>query len=159
MYSIQWTGILFNWIIMGMKFYKAYILIFYDAVLTDFFLWTSFPVPGYLIWDIPKKSILLQPSSQKMQKMRPGASKLSELWQFLYTKVAWNLNFTKFLNLKISVNFGDRSPNFCMWSLNLYLNNMSIATWGLSPLHHWFLRGGFRSPPPLWPTESVPPPW
>ena len=34
----------------------------------------------------------------------------------------------------------------CMWSLKLYLNNMSIATWGLSPLHHWFLRGDFRSP-------------
>ena len=84
-----------------------------------------------------------------MQKMSPVASKLSELWQFMYTKVTWNLNFTIFWNLKISLNFRDRSPKFCMWSLNLYLSNMSIATWGLSQLHNWFLRGGFRSPPPL----------
>ena len=76
------------------------------------------------------------------------ASKLSELWQFLYTKVTWNLNFTKFPNLEISVNFWDGSPNCCIWSLNVYLYNMSIATWGLSPLHHWFLWGGFRSLPP-----------
>ena len=83
-----------------------------------------------------------------MQKMSPVASKLSELWQFLYTKVSWKLNFTKFLNLEISLNFRDRGPIFCMWALNLHLNNMSIATWGLSPLRHWFLRGGFRSLPP-----------
>ena len=40
-----------------------------------------------------------------MQKMSPVASKLSELLQFLYTKVKLNLNFTKFLNLEISFNF------------------------------------------------------
>ena len=85
-----------------------------------------------------------------------SSSKLSELWEFLYTKVTWNINFNKFWNLEISVNFRDRSPNFCMWSLNLYLNNMSIATWGLSPLHHWFLRGGFRSPPPSDPENLYP---
>ena len=77
-----------------------------------------------------------------MQKMSPVASKLSELWQFLYTKVTWNLNFTQFWNLEISLNFRDRRLSFCMWALNLYLNNMSTATWGFRPLYHWFLRGG-----------------
>ena len=45
-----------------------------------------------------------------MQKMSPVASKLSEIWQFLYIEVTWNLNFTKFLDLEISVNFRDRNP-------------------------------------------------
>ena len=64
-----------------------------------------------------------------MQKMSPVASKLSELWQFLYTKVTWNLNFTKFLNLEISVNFRDRNPYplrgrvnqvLIFWTQNVY---------------------------------------
>ena len=54
-----------------------------------------------------------------MQKMSPVASKLSELWQFLYTKVSWNLNFTKFLNLEISLNFWDFGLIFAI-DLNIY---------------------------------------
>ena len=82
--------------------------------------------------------------------MSTVASKLSASWQFLYTKVTWNHPILKFWN------FRDWSPNFCMWFPNLYRNNMSIATWGLRPLHHWFLRGGFGSPPPSDPQNPYP---
>ena len=74
--------------------------------------------------------------------MSPVASKLSDLWQFLYTKVRRNLNFTEFCDHEISLN---RSPKFCVWAQHLSLNNTFIVTWGLSPLHHWFL---WKPPPP-----------
>ena len=60
------------------------------------------------------------------KKMSPVTSKLSQLWQFLYSKVKWNLNFNKFWNLEISLNFRDRSPNCCIWALNLSNNNTSF---------------------------------
>ena len=69
-----------------------------------------------------------------------------------------NLYQTRFLNLKISVSFWDLGPIFCKWAQFLVRSNFYIATWGLTQLLHWFLRGGWFSPPPLQSTESVPPP-
>ena len=89
-----------------------------------------------------------------MQKFGPLSQKLGEISRFKnLVRLRFHVTLV-YKNCHNSLNFRDRSPKFCMWSLNLYLNNMSIATWGLSPLHHWFLRGGFRSPPPP-PTHKI----
>ena len=53
-----------------------------------------------------------------------------------------NLYQTRFSNLKISVSFWDLGPIFCKWAQFLVRSNFYIATWGLTQLLHWFLRGG-----------------
>ena len=75
---------------------------------------------------------------------------LSKLWQFLWVKVRRNLNFSKFWNLEISLNFWYFCPIFCMWAQFLNIFNLCIATWGLKQLHPWFPRGGIRYPPLAW---------
>ena len=62
-----------------------------------------------------------------------------------------NLYQTRFSNLKISVSFWDLGPIFCKWAQFLVRSNFYIATWGLTQLLHWFLRGGgwFSPPPPI----------
>ena len=62
-----------------------------------------------------------------------------------------NLYQTRFSNLKISVSFWDLGPIFCKWAQFLVRSNFYIATWGLTQLLHWFLRGGadLAPPPPI----------
>ena len=72
---------------------------------------------------------------------------LSKLWQFLWVKVRWNLNFSKFWNLEISLNFWDFCPIFCMWAQFLNIFNLCIPTWGLKQLLPWFQRGVSDTPP------------
>ena len=68
-----------------------------------------------------------------------------------------NLYQTRFSNLKISVSFWDLGPIFCKWAQFLVRSNFYIATWGLTQLLHWFLRGADLAPP-LRSTEFGPPP-
>ena len=56
---------------------------------------------------------------------------LSVLWQFLWVKVRWYLNFSKFWNFEISLNF---LGFFCIWAQFLNIYNLCIATWGLKKL-------------------------
>ena len=75
---------------------------------------------------------------------------LSKLWQFLWIKVRWNLNFSKFSNLEILLNSLNFCPTFCMWAQILNIYNLCIITWGLKPLLPWFPGGGGQIlPPPL----------
>ena len=67
-----------------------------------------------------------------------------------------NLYQTRFSNLKISVSFWDLGPIFCKWAQFLVRSNFYIATWGLTQLLHWFLRGGWFSPPPSNPQNLDP---
>ena len=70
-----------------------------------------------------------------------------------------NLYQARFSNLKISVSFWDLGPIFCKWAQFLDRSNFYIATWGLTQLLHWFLRGGWFSPPPpihrIWTPSQV----
>ena len=67
-----------------------------------------------------------------------------------------NLYQARFSNLKISVSFWDLGPIFCKWAQFLVRSNFYIATWGLTQLLHWFLRGGWFSPPPSNPRNLYP---
>ena len=67
-----------------------------------------------------------------------------------------NLYQTRFSNLKISVSFWDLGPIFCKWAQFLDRSNFYIATWGLTQLLHWFLRGDWFSPPPSNPQNLYP---
>ena len=73
--------------------------------------------------------------------MSPVTSKSSRLWQFSYVKVRQNLNFTKFWNPEILLNFWDFALNFCMWPLNVPSNKQrpwrNMRSWLLP----WFPRG------------------
>ena len=62
----------------------------------------------------------------------------------------------QFSNIKISASFLDMGQIFCKWAQFLDRSNFYIATWVLTQLLHWFLRGGWFSPPPLRSTESDP---
>ena len=67
-----------------------------------------------------------------------------------------NLYQTRFSNLKISVSFWDLGPIFCKWAQFLFRSNFYIATWGLTQLLHWFLRGGADLAPPSNPRNLYP---
>ena len=60
--------------------------------------------------------------------------------KFSYIKVRWNLNFSKFLNFEIALNFWDFIQNFCMSSLKASLYTLSLALW----FFDWFLRGSIH---------------
>ena len=67
-----------------------------------------------------------------------------------------NLYQARFSNLKISVSFWDLGPIFCNWAQFLYRSNFCIATWGLTQLLNWFLRGGWFYPLPSDPQNLDP---
>ena len=57
------------------------------------------------------------------------------------TKVRQDLKFAKSWNFEILL-----SQNICLWALDSSLNNMCIASWCLTELHHRFLRGVLQKP-------------
>ena len=88
--------------------------------------------------------------------MGPLSWKLSKLWYFSWRNLrrkSLSSKIFKSQNLGQFLRFGS---NFCKWAQFFDRSNFYIATWGLTQLLHWFLRGGWFSLPPSNPKNLDP---
>ena len=88
---------------------------------------------------------MISKAHQNKAKSKRQALYLQNWASYLtFCEATWgeNLYQARFSNFKILVSFLDLGQIFCEWAQFLDRSNFYIATWGLTQLLHWFLRGG-----------------